>query len=162
MNGLAPGQSAEDAVAAMLAPTAAIVPPTSSLINVTLSVNVPDQDIISLLETAACGGINYWADALTIDENARTVQIFLLPENDDDPAFPAMRLLKFEWIAKRLVQLGTGQEIDGNFSGYYSARNQSARYIAELMNGEDDADLDAEVADIVVQLAYFNGIVVFG
>ena len=155
MNGLTPGQSAEDAVAA-------IVPPTWSLINVTLSVEVPDQDIIDLLETAACGGINYWASALTIDEEARTVQIFLSPENDDDPSFPAMRLLKFEWIAKRLVQLGTGQEVDGSFSGHAGVRRQAARYVSDVMSGGLLADLDAEVADIVVQLAYFNGIVVFG
>ena len=162
MNGLAPGQSAEDAVAAMLSPTAAIVPPTSSLINVTLSVEVPDQDIIDLLETAACGGINYWASALTIDEEARTVRIQLAPENDDDPAFPAMRLLKFEWIAKRLVQLGTGQEVDNSFSSYAMPRRQAARYVGDRLDGGLDSDLDAGVADIVVQLAYFNGIVVFG
>ena len=162
MNGLAPGQSAEDAVAAMLAPTAAIVPPTSSLINVTLSVEVPDADIIDLLETAACGGINYWADALDIDEEARTVQIWVSDPDPGDNNIPVKRVLKFEWIAKRLVQLGTGQEIDGSFNTYAGLRRQAARYVGDVMSGGLLADLDAEVADIVVQLAYFNGIVVFG
>ena len=162
MNGLAPGQSAEDAVAAMLAPTAAIVPPTSSLINVTLSVEVPDADIVDLLETAACGGVNYWCRSMYIDDARRTVRIDLLTD-DDEPEFPTHRVLKFEWIAKRLVQLGTGQEVDGSFSSYAMLRRQAARYVGDVMNGgEDGMDLDAEVADVVVQLAYFNGIVVFG
>lgn len=155
MNGLAPGQSADNAVAAMLAPT------TSSPVNVTLSVSVPDQVILDLAETAACGGINYWADALEIDERARTVKIWVTdPDPDDD--IPVKRTLSFDWIAKRLVQLGTGQPIEGHAGGYAGVRVQAARYIAGLMNGEDEDDLDAEVADVVVQLAYFNGKVVFG
>ena len=162
MNGLAPGQSAEDAVAAMLAPTAAIVPPTSSVINITLSVDVPDADIIDLLETAACGGINYWADALDIDEEARTVQIWVSDPDPGDNNIPVKRVLKFDWIAKRLVQLGTGQEVDGSFSGYAGVRRQAARYVGDRLDGGLFADLDADVADVVVQIAYFNGIVVFG
>lgn len=155
MNGLAPGQSAAAAVAAMLAPR------TSSVINVTLTVTVPDRDIIDLADTAAEGGINYWADALDINVRARTVEIWVTdPDLDDE--IPVKRTLSFDWIAKRLVQLGTGQEIEGHAGGYAGLRVQAARYIASLMNGEDDADLDAEVADVVMQLAYFNGKVIFG
>lgn len=133
----------------------------ASTVNVTLTVTVPDRDIIDLAETASSGGINYWAQALEIDERARTVKIWV-SDPDPDDEIPVKRTLSFDWIAKRLVQLGTGQEIEGHAGGYAGLRVQAARYIAELMNSEIDHDLDAEVADVVMQLAYFNGKVIFG
>lgn len=133
---------------------------SATTISTTVQVTVPDEDIIVLCEMARYG-LEYWAETATVDKDARTYTVTLDAEAREDDDLPPFRALHFDWLAKRLVQLGTGYLLEG-VSGNAFVRTYAASYVASALAGVPDAgDIDADLADVVVQLAYL-GKVMFG
>ncbi len=133
----------------------------STIVNVPLSVIVPDADVLELIECAGTG-IAYWADRGVIDEVARTYRVRPDAEARRDDPDMRERVLQFGWIAKRLVQLGTVPATLGMEKSY--AAQYARDYVGRLQLGEEDRTVafDSDLADAVIQLAFFDGKVVFG
>ncbi len=133
----------------------------STTVNVTMTVTVPDAHVLELIDCAGVG-IAYWADRGVVDELARTYRVRPDAEARLDPDMRE-RTLKFGWIAKRLVQLGTRPDMLGFAHGSLVA-GYARTYVGAVLAGDDDATsiFDADLADAVIQLAFFDGKVVFG
>lgn len=136
---------------------------TSTAVNISQTYLVPDAHIVSLLECAGTG-IAYWVELAHIDTQARTYYVRPDREAREDPEIRT-RALKFEWIAKRLVQLGVDSPLLSGVSPDSAVSSYARRYLAALIDPDDDdpeAFFDSELADVVVQLAFFDGKVIFG
>lgn len=144
----------------------AAVRAAATTVNVHQSILIPDGDIETLIEMAGFG-IGYWAETAHHNRNLRIYQVWLDAEaRGNDPHeedAPHTRTLEYGWLAKRLVQLGLGI---GNLEGVSPQSHVAGyarEYMATVMAGEPDGGIiDADLADVIVQLAYFNGKVVFG
>lgn len=131
---------------------------TGFSVSIEQTIVVPESVVLDVLEMAGYG-IAYWALSATIYEDRQAYHVHIA-DPDDVPDSPAQRDLKFEWIAKRLVQLGTGHPFEGvgpqsSVAGY--ARANVAALLADP--ADPDCDIDADLADVVVQLTYFGKVI---
>lgn len=109
-----------------------------------------DRDFLScVLITASEGGINYWADVLKVeDEGEDRMAIFLAvrANEDEEPLFK----VDHETVVRGIQRLLDGSvRVDSQIRGYLS------RAVAE----RDAGDVDADVADCIVQAGIFNELV---
>lgn len=110
-----------------------------------------DRDFLScVLITASEGGINYWADVLKVeDEGEDRMAIFLAmrANEDEEPRFK----VDHETVVRGIQRLLDGSvRVDSQIRGYLS------RAVAER---DDAGDVDAYVADCIVQAGIFNELV---
>ena len=135
---------------------------TETSVNISQTITVPDAHILTLIEMAGYG-IAYWAKKATLDVEYRTYTVH--PDDEaqaDDPEMRPRRL-KFEWIAKRLVQLGSNPAELG-FHPDAAVAKYARQYVGLLATSEAeyaDGEIDSDLADAVLQLTFFKGKVVF-
>ena len=134
-------------------------------VNITQTYLIPDAHVLNLIECADIG-IAYWAERATVDAQGRTYTVYpgLEARTGDPDLVP--RSLKFDWIAKRLVQLGADSPLLKGVSPHSAAAGYARRYLAARIDPDiatdADSEFDSELADVVIQLAFFDGEVVFG
>lgn len=115
---------------------------------VTFQASVPLDDIIALLDTAI-GWINYWCDEIQICPEEEVVRVRPTDEHES-------QVTTFGALATTL--LGVAQRDDMKVCEY--ARS----YLTDLLSEYPEyaaGNIDAELADVVLQLALF-GEVVYG
>ena len=120
-------------------------------ITASLTIEVPDQHVIDLLDCAGYG-IGYWASRATVNTEERTYTV--LEQDEDQPA----RVVTFSQIADALVRLGAGDFECGD-----TVRRYASAYVTDMLtvNQLDDAtgNFDSDLGDVIVQLAFFDEIV---
>lgn len=126
----------------------------------TFEVRIPSQDIEDLCDMAGYG-IGYWARKATVDAGAKSYHVYM-DAPDDVSGVPGDRVLPFEWMARMIVRLAAA---DPSLKGI-ALNGQTAlacrRYVGSILAGQPDFDLDSADADVIVQLCYFRGEVVYG
>jgi hypothetical protein len=122
---------------------------------VNVSVDVSDEEILDMIDTAGYG-INYWCERGNIDTNTR--QYTVTPDEEARQTQVMRRdfVINFDDIVRVLVEFATGQ----HELGY--PREYAQKWLAEkLATGEDSGDLDSTIMDCVIQKCAF-GEIVFG
>ena len=145
-----------DAMRALDAQDAPTVYPVSHI----FGLDVPEQDILDLLDMAGYG-IGYWARKATVDEVGKTYTVWL-DDPSDVPEEPGKRALQFDWIAKMIVRVAAGDPSLKGLSPNSATSRSCRQYVGSILAGEPDMDLDSADADMIVQLCYFRGEVVYG
>jgi hypothetical protein len=119
--------------------------------------NLTDQNIADMLDAAGYG-IGYWADWATVDEAARTYTVMPHEDPNEDKE-PGQIVVTFDQIAEAFnkllnnePELLIGSMVHRYFLYAYADRDS---------NGIDAGHIDAEAADVLVQVALW-GEVVYG
>ena len=116
------------------------------------TIQVTEQDIDDIVCTALEGGINYWACAARVvgeylgewghEQIARGGKLIIVDSEEDE---------EYELTREKLlhgIQLAVEQEYYKEYDWYYDGKI-------------DTCQIDAEVADVIIQLALFDD-VIFG
>jgi hypothetical protein len=112
-----------------------------------------DQNILDMIVTAGYG-IAYWASRATVDEEARTYTVWWYDGDDD----PASQIVTFDKIAEAFDKLITNEpKLVGDWLHKYFLY----AYADRDKDGIDAGHIDADAADVLIQVAMF-GEVVFG
>lgn len=123
-------------------------------------VRIPVEDMADLCDMAGFG-IGYWARKATVDVEGKAYRVWM-DTPDDVEGVPGDRVLPFEWMARMIVRLAAG---DPSLKGIHpngDTAKACRRYVGSILAGEPDFDLDSADADVIVQLCYFRGEVVYG
>lgn len=124
-------------------------------VNVQLNLEVSEQDIIDMIDTAGYG-INYWCERAVVDENKRQYVVTPDEEARQDPDYAKDFIINFDDIVRVLVEIATGQHKVGYPRKYAQA------WLADVVaHGEDGGNLDSDIMDVVIQICAF-GEVIFG
>jgi len=116
---------------------------------------IKDETLLDILDTAGYG-INYWADAATIDRKAKTYTIHEQEPQDDDGE--GVYTVTFDKLHETYWRIVAGEfSMGGQVRSYFvkAALDGAA-------NDDDDIDaghIDSEAADVLVQIAAFGEIV---
>ena len=119
-------------------------------ININKSIKVTAEDIDDIMCSALVGGINYWCNEIEVvgkwlgecaSEQISRGGVLLLHDAEEDEVY--------ELTLEKLLN-GIKQAAEENFY---------AEYEWVLGDGIDTCQVDAEVADCIIQLALFNEIV---
>ena len=119
-------------------------------VTVERKIKVTQQDIDDIMLTALEGGINYWCDKATVvgeylgefaSEQISRGGILKLHDAEDDKTYE---------LTKAKLLNGITQAIEKDFF---------ANYHWYAGNELDTSMVDAEVADVIIQLALFDGII---
>lgn len=119
-----------------------------------MQATLTDQNILDILDAAGYG-IAYWASKATVDEQARTYTVW---QNADED-LPAARVISFDEIAEAFNKLLLNDE--PRLVGAYVHKYFLYAYADRDASGIDAGHIDAEAADVLVQVAWF-GEVIFG
>lgn len=122
---------------------------------------VTDENVQDIIDTASYGGITYWATAPTDAEFAALPEgkEYTIVEGVDDFPFGGREVEAVHYLSKDDIRLAyaklldPGQEYVGReVHGYIldSWRNRTEE------DGIDCGDIDADAADVIVQVACFD------
>lgn len=115
-----------------------------------------DQNITDMLDAAGYG-IAYWAARATVDEEARTYTVLPLEDPVEDKE-PEQIVVTFGQIADAFDKLLNN---DPKLVGSYVHKYFLYAYADRDSHGIEAGHIDAEAADVLVQVAVF-GEVVYG
>lgn len=113
-----------------------------------------DQNMLDILDTAGYG-IAYWASKATVDKEARTYTVWWYDGDD----YPASQVVTFDELTEAFNKLLMNDE--PRLVGSYVHKYFLYAYADRDVNGIDAGHIDAEAADVLVQVAMF-GEVIFG
>lgn len=118
-------------------------------------VDVPEQLLLDVLTTAVEGGINYWADFVSVSRlqpDLSVNNVRLRPREEDAE-------LAVDDEVFQITHLRIGQAMQLVVSGDVLVRDDIRRAVLHAIADPDNADIDAEAADVLVQVACFGEIV---
>jgi hypothetical protein len=87
-------------------------------------------------------GIQYWAEKATVDDNLYTVE-YLDPEDDE----------------KLVIAEITPLMIASSWEKILNGEVEVSSYYADCLRVADCGEIDADVADVMIQIAIFNKII---
>jgi hypothetical protein len=127
--------------------------------NVSVEVELPTQFLADVLTTAVEGGINYWCVANSVDR-ARTGD----GTNLDD--LSVVRVVGADFYGGPrcdfdldTVHLGIDRIVAGRIEIAPSIRAAVVTAVLGYGDGPDAGDIDADLADVIVQAGALNGVV---
>lgn len=116
------------------------------------NIKVTNDDIADILCTAFEGGINHWCEGVTCDNDDVPYSYYsdILAYTDNALMLSVVEEVeKYELTKEKLINGICNAYKDGYFADYEWVRN-----------GEVDVfNIDAEVADVIVQMAIFENVV---
>ncbi|WJN63481.1 hypothetical protein [Streptomyces phage phiScoe56] len=117
---------------------------------------VTDENVQDIIDTAAYGGITYWAGEPTREDFDALPEgkEYTIREEGDDPDDAVVHYLSKDQVRRAYAKLlDPGQEyVNRTIHGYIldSWRNRTDE------DGIDCGDIDADAADVIVQVALFD------
>jgi hypothetical protein len=136
--------------------------------NVSVEVELPPQFLADVLTTAVEGGINYWCVADSVDR-ARTGDLTGLddlsvvrvvrPVDREDAANGASIVNRWGDFDLDTVHLGIDRIVAGRIEIAPSIRAAVVTAVLGYGDGPDAGDIDADLADVIVQAGALNGVV---
>lgn len=120
---------------------------------------ISDENVADIVETAGLGGINYWASrALVHTDDNDTVTGYDVTEFDDTVGGGTTHTLSAADIRAAVWTIFAGN-VDGPHDG-----SAVRGYIFEAIRRADDDGLDcgmidADAADVIIQVACFNKVI---
>lgn len=124
--------------------------------SVVVSVDVSDEDILDMIDTAGYG-IGYWCQRAVVDTNKR--QYVLTPDaeaRENDETMAREFIINFDDIVRVLVEIAIGKHDVG-----YPREYAQNWFSGIIVDGTNSGDLDTDIMDCVIQICAF-GEVVFG
>lgn len=112
-----------------------------------------DQNIVDMLDAAGYG-IAYWASKATVNEEVRTYTVWWY-DGDDEPAY---QVVTFDEITEAFNKL---LENEPKLVGAWLHKYFLYAYADRPEEGIDTGHIDADAADVLIQVAMFKE-VVFG